>query len=459
MKRLFGTFCAAIVGAVASESATLSIISSNGLPEKRINFVVLAEGYKASEEAKFRNDATNAINNIFAGLINEPFLNYQRYFNAYAVFVPSQDSGADHPSQNLFKNTYFNSSFDTFGQTELLSIPPNSFDNNPNNGEQKAINLLQQVFPAFDVPIVLVNDDMRGGSAQNIAVVSINAESSRNLLVHELGHSMAGLGDEYETPAVFPDIEEPNTTRETNRALIKWNAWIRSDTLIPTPNKPPGSFTNSNRVGLFEGAHYHSNGWYRPKLNCKMRSASAEFCEVCKEALVKSFYERVRPVDGFSPSLSHIIAGDQQNLTFELQVLQPRTNNLVIQWFLNEGALLNETNRIISVANSSVPPGSNVLKAIVEDKTAMVRVDPASLLKQEVSWTIEKEMGSPLGIASITVENNNLVFTVTNASGHFIVERSTNLVNWVSISTNTSGSGPIQVAFTNAGGNFFRLKR
>lgn len=457
MRPFLLTLGAGLLGTIAANSASLALISSNGPVEKRINFVVLAEGYQASEEAKFRIDATNAINNIFAG--NEPFLNYQGYFNAFAVFVASQDSGADRPSQNIFKNTYFNSTFDTFGQANLLSIPPNNFDSNAGNGEQKVTALLQQIFPAYDVPIVLVNETTRGGSAQTMAVVSTHTESSRNILVHELGHSIAGLGDEYETPSVFPDIEEPNTTRETNRALIKWSAWIRPDTLIPTPNKPPGSFTNANRIGLFEGAHYHSNGWYRPKLNCKMRSDSAEFCEVCKEALVKSFYERVRPVDSFTPVLSEIIAGNQQTITFELQLLHPRTNNLAVQWFLNDQPLEGQTNASLTLPNSEVPSGTHLLKARVEDKTGMVRTDSAQLLKQEVLWTLQKTSTGPVGISNARLEGGNLLLSLTNVSSSFILEGSTNLVSWTPISTNSAAVSSVQIPLTSSGGNFFRLKR
>ena len=92
---------------------------------------------------------------------------------------------------------------------------------------------------------------------------------------------LAGLGDEYTTANPgYPDIEEPNTTRETNRTAIKWKAWIDASTPVPTPP------TNPNLVGLFEGAHYHPTGWYRPKLNCLMRNFGVGFCEVCQEALV-----------------------------------------------------------------------------------------------------------------------------------------------------------------------------
>ena len=49
------------------------------------------------------------------------------------------------------------------------------------------------------------------------------------ILTHETGHVLANLSDEYTYTNPypgFPTTEEPNTTQQTNRTLIKWNAWI-----------------------------------------------------------------------------------------------------------------------------------------------------------------------------------------------------------------------------------------
>ena len=97
------------------------------------------------------------------------------------------------------------------------------------------------------------------------AAATVNA-SSREIAVHEAGHTFSGLGDEYDSAYPgFPDTEEPNTTRETNPASIKWRDWILGGTPIPTPE----TSTYAAVVGLFEGAHYHDTGWHRPKLDCK----------------------------------------------------------------------------------------------------------------------------------------------------------------------------------------------
>jgi hypothetical protein len=262
--------------------ATFYTILTNGPASNRFNIVFLSEGYTPGQLAQFLVDATNAAN-IF--LSNQPFAEYRPYFSAYAIAVPSAQSGSDHPTDPLHKDTYFNSTYDGFSDY-IISIPPNEFDANYNNGQGKVDALLNTHIPAYDLAVLLVNDGRPGGSdgGGKTAIAAVNF-SLGDILLHECGHALANLGDEYTTPYPgFPDIEEPNTTRETNRTAIKWNAWISTNTPVPTPAE---TSQYANVVGLFEGAHYHANGWYRPRLDCRMKSPFTRlFCEVCSEALV-----------------------------------------------------------------------------------------------------------------------------------------------------------------------------
>ena len=164
---------------------------------------------------------------------------------------------------------YFNSTFDST-YDYLVTIPSGG------TGQGRVDALLQTYMPQCDLSILLVNDNTDGGSDgfYRTAIVSkggVAYEASSGqpgILSHEVGHVLANLGDEYDLPYPgFPDTEEPNTTQQTNRALIKWNAWISPSTPVPTPPS-----AGDGVVGLFEGAHYHSTGWYRPQLNCAMRA-------------------------------------------------------------------------------------------------------------------------------------------------------------------------------------------
>jgi len=70
-------------------------IFNNGDDSKRINLVILPDGYQSSELNDFVTDATAFTNAMFS---QSPFLEYKNYFNVYVILVPSQESGADHPA-------------------------------------------------------------------------------------------------------------------------------------------------------------------------------------------------------------------------------------------------------------------------------------------------------------------------------------------------------------------------
>src|SRR5947207_1726602 len=91
----------------AVAQAVRTTILTNGASANRINLVVLSEGYQTNQLGKFLVDATNAVNHLLSA---PPYLEYRSYFNAFAIAIASTNSGSDHPSQGVLKNTYFNSS-------------------------------------------------------------------------------------------------------------------------------------------------------------------------------------------------------------------------------------------------------------------------------------------------------------------------------------------------------------
>jgi hypothetical protein len=272
---------------------------------------------------------------------------------------------------------------------------------------------------------------------------------------------LANLGDESTNANPgFPDTEEPNTTQQTNAALIKWKAWIPTNTPIPTPD----SYPVSGVVGLFQGAHYHSTNWYRPQLFCSMRSYSFHsFCSVCSEALVLAIYQRVRPVDGFSPASTNLSVSSTQSLAFNLALLQPATHSLSVQWTTNGVPLAGATNIALSLAPLSFANATtNSVTALVKDKTALVRNDPTNLLSQTVVWTVIVSAPQLQLDSAKWVSGGQFSFRVTgNAPQGFSIQSATNLINWVSLTTNSLVAG--QFRFTNSGASvsskqFFRAK-
>jgi hypothetical protein len=410
---------------------SMQTILTNGPTSNRLNIVVLSEGYTNSQLAQFVVDATNAVNAL---LSHPPYQEYRNYFNAFAIKIASNQSGSDHPSSGIYRDTYFNSTYDPLADY-LITIPVDS------TGQGKVDALLQSFMPNCQLPIVLVNDPTQGGSDGfgTMAIASTGAVSGEKppyppgILTHETGHVLANLGDEYTAPySGFPDTEEPNTTQQTNRLLIKWKVWVSTNTPIPTPET-----VGEGVVGLFEGAHYHETGWYRPELNCAMGNLGVPFCSVCSEALVLAIYQRVRPVDGFSPASTNFSVSTNQALTFTLSLLQPTMHNLDVQWFTNGVARSGATNLSFTLSPESLSNGTNWISARVNDLTSLVRNDPANLLSQIVTWTVDVTLPQLRLDSPLRLTGGKFAFRVSgNAPQGFVIQSSTNLLDWAPLETN-----------------------
>lgn len=415
---LSGFICVLLlVGARVFSQATMTQILSNGPPANCINIVFLSEGYTAAQLNQFTNDANLLLNYLQAW---PPFDAYRNYFNGYAISVASAESGADHPLDGIYRNTYFNSTYYSYSIERLLTIPPNNWDDNYADGEGKVDALLQAMMPEYDLAVLIVNDSVYGGSGGAVLITSKNSDSAE-IAAHELGHTFAGLGDEYSdaNPGWVPK-EMPNVTQQTNRALIKWNAWILGSTPVPTPDTAP----YTNVVGLFEGAEYQTNGWYRPQHICEMRALDNPYCKVCAEALVKAIYTRIRPIISNVPATNTpTTLANSQSVTFNIATLQPSGFNLNLQWFTNNATCGGATNSSFTIYTPSLPFGSNHVRVEVTDTNPAVRNDPGQLLKDRRSWQVQ--------ILSPRLESHRLPGGVvlawtTNAQG-FVLEYKTNL--------------------------------
>jgi hypothetical protein len=443
-----------LAGAMA-KAAIFSTIITNGPTTNRVNLVIFSEGYTNGQLATFLNDVTNAASFFLSA---EPYAEYSNYFNVFAIFTNSAHSGSTHVAYTNYAPgyTYFNSSYDS-SQDRLITIPPNTVDASPSHGQGKINSFLwtnySAIFPRTNnnLPALLVNDPIPGGSDGgssdygHTAISSIGEVSS--ILVHESGHTLGALGDEY-TQAYpgFPTNEEPNTTVQTNYPQIKWNAWISNGTPLPTPPLE----TYANRVGLFQGAHYHTDGWYRPCLNCCMNSFGVGFCPVCQETVVLAIYGKTRPLDSHAPATNSLSINTPTNLIFSLNLLQPVTHNLNVQWRTNGVVVGGATNPVLNLWWAQLGNGTNQVEADVWDATSMVRTDAKHVLKQTNVWTLKLAVPVMQMDALKWLTNGSFSFQVTgSASAGVVIQMSTNLLQWTPMQTNSFSGG--KFLYTNSG--------
>ncbi len=247
-------------------------------PQHCIHIAYIAEGYQENEMPTFIQDCREAMEALFS---HEPFKSMRNRFHIVAVKSPSKDSGTSSPGKGIWKNTALQSHFDTFYSQRYLTTL-----------HLKALHDWLAGIP-YEHIIVLVNSDQYGGGGilNSYNLTSAHHAKTKPVVVHEFGHSFAGLGDEYsyenEVLEMYPtDVEpwEPNLTTLKD-FHGKWEDMIKPGTPTPTPLSNDQK-TIKNRVGLFEGAGYSMKGVYRPCQDCRMRTnENPTFCPVCDRAL------------------------------------------------------------------------------------------------------------------------------------------------------------------------------
>jgi hypothetical protein len=257
-------------------TAVTTQIYAGGDPHTSVDLAFIAEGYKADEMRKFRDDVKKMADYLFA---EAPFSDYKERFNIWAVEAISQDSGTDIPGEKVYANTALNSSFYTFGIDRYLTTQ-----------DIKSLNDYAAAVPHDNI-IVLINSSKYGGGGvyNYYSGTTTGNELSQKVFIHEFGHGFAGLADEYYASSVAYDefyplnVEpwEPNITTRVNFDS-KWKKLIAIDTPVPTPAEEK----YKNVTGLFEGGGYSAEGIFRPEMDCRMKSNGPKgYCSVCRNAI------------------------------------------------------------------------------------------------------------------------------------------------------------------------------
>ena len=237
-----------------------------------IHIADLAEGYRPDEMKQFEEDARIANEALFE---HEPFKSQRSRFSVVAVEAPSQESGTSQPSKGLWRNTALGSHFDTFYSDRYLTTL-----------HLKKLHDWLAGTP-YEHIIVLVNtSEYGGGGILNSYNLSMTHHPAfRPVVVHEFGHSFAGLADEYayenEAIPMYPHDIEPWEKNITTRVDFhdKWENLLKTDP----------------KCGFYEGAGYSLKGVYRAYERCRMRDNGwPTFCPACQQAIrnVIDFYTK-----------------------------------------------------------------------------------------------------------------------------------------------------------------------
>ncbi|MCC2548022.1 M64 family metallo-endopeptidase [Hymenobacter sp. BT175] len=391
MKKALLLFSALLVLAQLSQAQQFPVdtLMNNGPMRRQINLVFLADGYQASEQAQFIVDATRVMNDMFS---QTPFREYRSYFNVYAVRVPSAQSGATHarsltdcgtqPAATV--NNYFGSSFDSFGIHRLL-VPTR------NIGAVLASNL-----PLYDQAFILVNSAFYGGSG-GVNATSSTHPSANEVSIHEIGHSFAGLSDEYWAGPQYAR-ETANMTQQTNPAVVRWANWM-----------------NTGGVGIYPYIG-GPNNWFHPHQNCKMQNLGAPFCPVCRETFVERIHSLQPPLASYQPAALTVNA-PTQDLPFALSLVQPNPNTLKVTWKRN-GTIFRRNAGAVNVPLASLAAGSNTIQAEIVDTTALTRNNTHFVQHvYRVEWVVNNTV---TGVRISAEQSEYKIAVFPNPAGQFL---------------------------------------
>ena len=292
-----------------------------GDPARKLDLLILGDGYTAAERGKFERDARRLIRVLFA---TSPFKERERDINVWGLVPPAPQSGISRPSQGIHRRSPVGATYDAFDSERYIL----TFDN-------RAFRDIAANAP-YEVVEILTNTATYGGGGIYGLYSTVAADSAwaPYIFIHEFGHHLAALADEYYTSdvAYLPATDriepwEPNVTALLDPATLKWKDLVKPGTPLPTPwpkeqyeqharaiqerrrsiraaNRPEsemdalfreqmahdtallGAGPHAGVVGAFEGANYEARGFFRPQVDCIMFTRDeVPFCAVCRRAI------------------------------------------------------------------------------------------------------------------------------------------------------------------------------
>lgn len=272
---------------MVKENKVMTLHKGNS-PDKAIDILFIPDGYAKSDAKLLKKDMKR-----FASYVMKctPYKEMAKKVNIRAIEGYSEESGITQPQNNIYRKTLVNCTYNALDLDRYLMCPG-------------VWNLHEVADDApYDVIVIICNSEKYGGGGiyNFYCTVYNHGDYPDYVIVHEMGHLIGGLADEYYTSEVsvqdfYPaGIEpvEPNLTTLVDFDS-KWKKELPENTQIPTSPAVKGT-PEYDQLGVYEGGGYVSKGVYRPTMHCTMHQISYnDFCPVCRKALeeVLDYYSK-----------------------------------------------------------------------------------------------------------------------------------------------------------------------
>jgi len=330
--------------------------ANRGIPDNRVDFVIVGDGYTANEQAQFHADADGIAEDFFR---YEPFISYESYFRITKVEVVSNESGVDNdPVQGINRDTALDMTYWCSGIERLLCV-----------SVAKAYQAASAA-PDIDQVIAISNSDKYGGAGypgNNLGTAAGQNDSAVEIAIHEMGHSLGDLADEYtyggpttySGPELTPvDVSIFDRTVQLDEQR-KWWRWM--DESVSGFDGP---------VSTYEGGNYSQFGVYRPSPNSMMRSLFRPFNLPSTERLIHQIYKEVSPIDDGTPSGSTAQSDD----ILWVAPMQPLNHDLSVTWYLDGQVIISAIQQTqLDLSTLALGPGEHEVTVEVVDPTPWVR--------------------------------------------------------------------------------------
>src|SRR5262249_41216433 len=177
-------------------------IVDHGPASQRWNLVILGDGYRASELARYHDEVQRLVDHLRS---TAPFSGLWARINVYRVDVTSNDSGAADPptcgdgstGSGTTPATYFDATFCGDGNVRRVLVVNTT----------TALSVATAQVPQMHMTLVVVNTPLYGGSGGPVAVFSSDPRAGE-IALPEMGHTAVQVAGQYPTKL---DSADPDT--------------------------------------------------------------------------------------------------------------------------------------------------------------------------------------------------------------------------------------------------------
>lgn len=388
----------------------VKVYQKTGPDKERYVMAFFGDKYTYFDKERYYADITPHIEKIFT---YEPFSSIRDKFNIYMVFTPSNESNYYHGYNTI--DSYFGTHIVDPGDggTARLCLPST-------HGIEAADKLFEEFNEKYldeggrlHCASLVMYTQTYGGSGYMFANNTISGPiyttgAGPEVLVHEIGHSVADLGDEY---CYIPQEKHANQTAEPNGDNSKWKEFMRFRYVTHAPL---------------------CGGYYRPSYYCIMEDEMYHsFCQVCQLGIFETVNNMVpdkadwyiaNPIVNFNYNNSYpnevkeeaIIFGNDQRLQYRTVVKNLTTENKTIvvnfkitsadgnevrcecesQEYLVEANSLKSVTATTAELVTGLIQGDKFVATIVEKESGKVLLDHSTYKKEFGTVTTKYMIGN-----------------------------------------------------------------